>query len=68
MHVPGLPRVIEKGDRYKVIRFPMWTSESMIREACKNMQRDAEVEGRTITFKIGHRLVRVEGDLKDSGR
>lgn len=60
----GAPRVVEKGAGYKVIRFPMWISESMIREICKNMQRDAEVEGRRVTFKIGHRLVRIEGDLK----
>lgn len=68
MWLPGMPRVIEKGDRYRVVRFPIWASEKLIREACRNMQRDAEVEGRRITFKIGRRLVRIEGDLERNER
>jgi hypothetical protein len=65
MHTPGLPRVIEGGDGYRLIRFPIWMTEKMIREACDNVRRDAEVQGRTLRFTIGHRLVRFEGDVKE---
>ncbi len=56
------PKVIEKGDGYKLIEFPFWASEAMLREAAANVRRDAAVAGHhNVRITVGHRLMRVEG-------
>jgi hypothetical protein len=53
-------RVISRGDDHSVMRFPFWATESTLDKAIENIQKDAEVSGRHITAKRGHRLVRFE--------
>lgn len=57
-------KVIEKGDGYKIVEFPFWASEPMLQKVAENLRKDAAIEGRELRITIGHRLVRVEGDVR----
>jgi hypothetical protein len=57
-------KMIEQGDRHQLIRFPFWISESMMRQAGENLRKDAALQGRELEITVGHRMMRIEGDVK----
>ena len=54
------PKTIEQGDGYRIVEFPIWTTESMLKQVASNIEKDAAIKGKPVKITVGHRLLRVD--------